>query len=144
MQERCATVADQSCRQSDPQRIRRRIRHIDGRYNAFVPPLCLIVHHQHGEATPADHTLDGRANEDVEEKLLAVAPHDNEVGADRLSRLQNSIKGIARDYRGNALNFSKFRHGSDLLGEHSFGLFFFHADQFRLLIIIHDMDQMQL
>ena len=71
-----------------------------------------------------------------------MCPHNDEICADLRGRPENPVKGIARYHHGTAFNPAEFRHRADLLGQHSFGLALFQADQpFRLVFVdnMHDM-----
>jgi hypothetical protein len=122
----------------------RRIRQVDRRHDVFVFPLGFVVYHQHWKGTLADHTLDGSSDKDVEQELLAVCPHNDEVSvsASLRSRSQDAIKRIACDNHGPGLDSLNFGDRCQLFGQQAFSLAFLHLHEFIRLVVVDDVDNM--
>jgi len=107
-------------------------------------PLRLIIHHEHRILSSANDALDRGPCEDVAQKLLAMGPHHNEVGADRGARAQDPVEGVPPDYDRMATRVVQLGHGPDLLNQHALSLPLFHADKIVRLVFINDVNKVQL
>jgi hypothetical protein len=76
--------------------------------------------------------------------LLAVTAHDNEVSTNLRSRTQDPVEWVACDDHWRGPDSLKLGHRTQLLGQQSFGLAPFDADEFTWPIVIDDVQNMQL
>src|SRR3954463_12073308 len=95
------------------------------------------------DVASTNYTLDCGACEDIAQKLLTMGSHYNQIRVDRCSRSQYAIKGMALDHDRIAMNVLQLRHGRDLLNQRPLRLTLFDADQFRWLILVDDMNNVQ-